>query len=344
MKPKKEVTIYDIAQKLAVSSATVSRGLNNHPSISKPTRKRIQEAARELGYRHNSFASGLRRQKSNTIGVLVHRLNSNFVASVIAGIEKVTSEMGYDLLIAHSAESGAREAANALNLFHKRVDGLIASLAFDTDNLDHFRVFEEKGIPLIFFDRVEENCDYTKVVIDNYKCGYQATRHLVEQGCERIALITPNLKRNVYSQRFRGYKDALYDNGLPFVQERVLVRDLGEQNGSEAALQILKMDPLPDGIFAANDFTAAACMKTLQDHGIRIPEDIAIIGFNNDAIGTLITPRLSTVDYPGFDLGEIAGRHLLNHLNGVEQIEKTQTIVVRSELVIRESSLRKPNG
>lgn len=341
MKPKKEVTIYDIAQKLAVSSATVSRGLNDHPSISKPTRKRIQEAARELGYRHNSFASGLRRQRSNTIGVLVHRLNSNFVASVIAGIEKVTSEMGYDLLIAHSAESGTKEAANALNLFHKRVDGLIASLAFDTDNLDHFRVFEEKGIPLIFFDRVEENCDYTKVVIDNYKCGYQATSHLIEQGCQRIALITPNLKRNVYSQRFRGYRDALFDNSIPFAQERILVHDLGEQNGSEAALQILKMDPLPDGIFAANDFTAAACMKTLQDHGIRIPEDIAIIGFNNDAIGTLITPRLSTVDYPGFDLGEIAGRHLLNHLNGVEQIQKTQTIVVRSELVIRESSLRK---
>jgi LacI family transcriptional regulator len=127
------------------------------------------------------------------------------MTSVLAGIEKVTTEAGYDLIIAHSSESFDKEAANAINLFHKRVDGLIASLAFDTQGLDHYQQFEEKGYPIVFFDRVEEKSEYTKVIIDNYKCGYEATRHLIEQGCKRIVLVTASLKRNVYAQRHKGY-------------------------------------------------------------------------------------------------------------------------------------------
>src|SRR6187399_2801999 len=145
MKPKKEVTIYDIALKLDLSSATVSRALKNHPAINKNTKKRIQDTAKDLGYRHNTFASNLRKQKTNTIGIIVHELRSNFITSVLAGIEKVTSEAGYDLIIAHSSESFTKEAANAANLFHKRVDGLIASLAFDTIGLDHYMAFHERG-------------------------------------------------------------------------------------------------------------------------------------------------------------------------------------------------------
>lgn len=341
MKPKKDITIYDIAQKLALSSATVSRGLKNHPAINKNTRKRIQETAKALGYRHNNFASNLRRQKTNTIGVIVHELNSNFITSVLAGIEKVTTEAGYDLIIAHSSESFEKEAANASNLFHKRVDGLIASLAFNTKGLDHYKAFDEKGIPVIFFDRVEEKSDSTKVIIDNYKCGYQATQHLVEQGCKRIVLVTANLMRNVYAQRHKGYADALYDNNIPHNKDYVLIKDLSEQCGVEAALQILKMKPLPDGAFVTNDFSAAVCMQTLKEHGVRIPEDIAIVGFNNDVIGKIVEPQLTTVNYPGIDMGEIAARNLINHLNGVSNIKHTQTIVIRSGLVIRKSSLKK---
>ncbi len=341
MKPKKDVTIYDIAQKLDLSSATVSRGLNDHPAINKNTRKKIQQAARELGYRHNTFASSLRKQKTNTIGVIVHELNSNFITSVLAGIEKVTTEAGYDLIIAHSSESFDKEAANASNLFHKRVDGLIASLAFDTTGLDHYKQFEEKGIPIVFFDRVEEYSESTKVIIDNYKCGYQATQHLIEQGCKRIVLVTANLKRNVYAQRHKGYVDALYDNGLSYDKEKVLIKDLSEQCGVEAALQILKMKPLPDGAFITNDFSAAVCMQTLKEHGIRIPHDIAVVGFNNDAIGKIVEPQLTTINYPGIDMGEIAARNLINHLKGVSNIKHTNTIVIRSDLIIRKSSLKK---
>src|SRR4026209_964637 len=212
----KEVTIYDIASKLNISIATVSRGLNDDPVVSKKTRKKIFDLAEELGYRSNHFARNLRQQQTNTIGIIVHELNSNFITSVLAGIEKITTEAGYDLIIAHSSESFEKEAANALNLFHKRVDGLIASLAFDTQGLDHYKYFSDKSIPVIFFDRVEENSDSTKVIIDNYKCGYQATQHLIDQGCKRIVLVTASLKRNVYAQRHKGYTDALFDNNIPF--------------------------------------------------------------------------------------------------------------------------------
>src|SRR5690606_6599177 len=190
-------------------------------------------------------------------------------------------------------------------------------------------------------DRVEEKGESTKVIIDNYKCGYQATTHLIEQGCKRIVLVTANLKRNVYAQRHKGYSDALSDHGLPYRKENVLIKDLSEQFGVEAALQMLKMKPLPDGAFITNDFSAAVCMQTLKEHGIRIPDDIAIVGFNNDAISKIVEPQLTTVDYPGKDIGEIAARNLINHLKGLSNIKHTNTIVVRSELIIRKSSLKK---
>jgi LacI family transcriptional regulator len=341
MKSKKEVTIYDIAKKLEISSATVSRGLKNHPAINKNTRKKIQDVARSLGYRHNNFASSLRKQKTNTIGLIVHELNSNFITSVLAGIEKVATEAGYDLIIAHSSESFEKETANALNLFHKRVDGVIASLAFDTEGLDHYQPFADRSIPVIFFDRVEEKSDTTKVIIDNYSCGFQATQHLIDQGCKRIVLVTANLKRNVYAQRYKGYKDALYDSNIPFNEDYVLIKDLSEQCGVEAAMEILQMRPLPDAAFITNDFSAAVCMQTLKEHGVNIPDDIAIVGFNNDAIGKIVAPQLTTIDYPGIEMGEIAARNLINHLKGISNIQHTQTIVVRSGLVIRESSIKK---
>ncbi|HWJ25289.1 MAG TPA: LacI family DNA-binding transcriptional regulator [Flavisolibacter sp.] len=341
MANEKEITIYDIAKKLNISPATVSRGLQDHPAISKKTKKKIFDMADELGYRSNLFARNLRQKQTKTIGVIVHELNSTFITSVLAGIEKVTTEAGYDLIIAHSSESSVKEAANARNLFHKRVDGLIASLAFDTKDLEHFKPFMEKGIPVIFFDRVEQDGNNTVVVIDNAKCGYIATQHLIEQGCKRIAHITSSLNRNVYAQRFKGYQDALYDHKIKYDEHLLIVSDLSEKAGIESANKIIKMKPLPDGIFVTNDFVAAVCMRTLKEHGVQIPEDIAIVGFNNDTIGKLIEPSLTTINYPGIDMGEIAARNLVNHLKGLSDLHQTNTIIIRSELIIRKSSLKK---
>jgi LacI family transcriptional regulator len=341
MKHKKEITIYDIANKLKLSSATVSRALQDNPAISKKTRKRIQDTAKELGYRHNNFASSLRKQKTNTIGIILHELSSNFITAALSGIEKVTSEAGYDLIIVHSSEKFEKEVANASNLFHKRVDALIASLAFDTTDLDHFKQFEEKGIPIIFFDRVEESSQHTKVIIDNHRSGYLATQHLIEQGCKRIVLVTAALQRNVYYQRHRGYMDALTEHHIPYKKEYVLIKDLSEQSGLEAAEQILKMKPMPDGIFITNDFSAAVVMHALKEQGIKIPGDIAIVGFNNDAVCKIVDPQLTTINYPGVTIGEMAARTLINHLKGISDIKSTSTIVVNSELVVRKSSLKK---
>lgn len=341
MPKKKEVTIYDIASALNISIATVSRALKNDPVVSKRTKKKIFDLAGKMGYRTNHFARNLRNQKTNTIGVIVHELNSNFITSVLAGIEKVTTEAGYDLIIAHSSETFSKEIANAKNLFDKRVDGLIASLSLDTKNLDHFKSFEEKNVPVIFFDRVEQEGNNTVVVIDNDKCGYQATQHLIQQGCKRIVHITSSLKRNVYAKRFKGYKDALFDNGIPYDEKLLIINDLSERAAIESTMKMLKMDPLPDAAFITNDFVAAVCMRTLKENNIKIPEDIAIVGFNNDAICTLVEPALSTINYPGIDVGEVAASNLINHLNGIGNLQNTNTIIIRSNLIIRKSSVKK---
>jgi LacI family transcriptional regulator len=337
----KEITIYDIARELRLSTATVSRALNNNTAISKVTTEKILQKAEEMGYRYNNFAGNLKKQKSHTIGIILHRLNSNFVASVLAGIEKITTEAGYDIIITHSAESYEQELANTINLFHKRVDGLIASLSFSTKNLDHFNPFFKKNIPVIFFDRVDENSERTHVIIDNYKSGYLATKHLVEQGCRRIVMFTSSLNRNVYKQRHKGYADALFDSNIGYDEDLVLVKDISEESALRAAHEILQMNPLPDGLFVTNDFEAAVCMQELKRNHVKVPDDIAIVGFNNDSISKIIDPQLTTINYPGKDMGEIVARNLLNQLNGKVSISTTNRIIVNSELIIRESSVRR---
>lgn len=340
MNTKKEITIYDIAKKLDVSAATVSRALKNHAAISEKTRKKIQETARKMGYRSNNFASNLRRQKTNTIGIIVHELHSNFITSVLAGIEKITANTDFDLVIGHSSESAQKEIANAHNLFHKRVDGLIASLAFDTADVSHFEPFVEKGIPIVFFDRVDDKTYGVKVVIDNYKAGYEATAHLAEQGCKNIAHITASLKRNVYADRLKGYKKALADHNLPYNKNYVMVNGYSEVESIKAAQQLLQLKPRPDGVFITNDFCAAVCIKTWKAAGLRIPEDIAVVGFNNDAISKIVEPSLTTINYNGIEIGKTAAKCLLDQLNGLPGAPKDGVIVLKSDLIVRGSSVR----
>ena len=341
MSEEREITIYDIARALNISSATVSRGLQQNSLVKEKTRKKIIEKANELGYRYNSFASNLRKNKTHTIGVLVHELNSTFMLSVLTGIEKVIAGSSYDIIIAHAAESGAKEIANVKNLFHKRVDGLIASLASDTPDISHFDLFTNKKIPVIFFDRVEENKTGTKIIIDNFKAAYAVTEHLIQQGCTRIAHVTANLSRNVYGQRFKGYQAALRDYKIKFDEKLVVVNDLQQEASRSAARELMQMKKRPDGLFATGDLAAAVCIQTFQREGVRVPEDIAVAGFNNDFISTFIEPNLTTVNYSGFNMGQTAARMMLNHLTGKSDIAATDTIVMNADLIVRESSMRK---
>jgi LacI family transcriptional regulator len=341
LKPEKEVTIYDIAKQLRVSPATVSRALNDNTTVKASTRKKINDLAENLGYRQNVVASSLRLQKTNTIGVIFHELNSYFIISVLAGIEKVVTEAKYNLIIVHSAEDANLEIANAGNLFQKRVDGVIASLSFNTQNLNHFKQFESKNIPVVFFDRVFEKSDSVKIIINNFQAGYDATTHLIEQGCKRVAHITSSLKRNVYAERLRGYKHALLDHNLEFDEKLVIIDGFKEEDAKRSANKIIAMKTLPDGLFITNDFCAAVVMQALKDAGIRIPDDVAIVGFNNDSISKVINPKLSTIDYPGFEMGQLAARTLINHLKGLWDMNVPGTMIMKSELIIRDSSLKK---
>ncbi|ETZ23971.1 LacI family DNA-binding transcriptional regulator [Pedobacter sp. V48] len=340
MHSKKDVTIYDIAEKLNLSPTTVSRGLKDHPAISKKTKKRINDIAAELGYRFNTFASNLRSKRTNTIGVIIPRMNSSFMSAVLAGMEKVANEASYNLIISQSLESAEKEAVNVKTMFNNRVDGLMVSVAYDTVGVSQFEMLLEKGIPLLFFDRTLDHPQCTSIIIDNYKSGYLATQHLIAQGCKNIIHITGNLARNVYADRQRGYEYALKDAGIQADPNNTFINVLDEQAGIDCAQKILKMNPLPDGVFVDNDTCAVNCMAILMNNGIRIPEDIAFIGFNNDPISRVIRPTLSTINYPGFEMGEIAAHKLITHLNGQQSINSTNSIILRSELIARDSSKR----
>lgn len=338
----KDITIYDIAKGVGFSPTTVSRALNNHPAVNQKTKQRIYEIATQMGYRSNMFASNLRRQRTHTIGVIVPILNSSFQSSVMAGMEKVATEAGYNLIISQSMGTAGKEVANAKTMFNSRVDGLLVSLAHDTENIDHFEPFFKKGIPVLFYDRVAEHKQSTSIVIDNVQAAYKATTHLIEQGCRNIVHISGNLKINVYANRLKGYKYALIDHNLPFRESLVITNNLTEEDGIKAAEQILKMKPRPDGVFVSNDFCAVNCMKALKQAGVSVPRDIAMVGFNNDPITRVVEPSLTTIDYPGYEMGEVAVRSLINYLDALSDISITNTITLRSELIVRESSLRKP--
>lgn len=251
MASDKEITIYDIAKQLNISATTVSRGLKDHPSINKHTRKKINDTAKEMGYRSNTFASSLRSKRTQTLGVIVPRLNSYFVSSVLAGMEDVASKEGYNLIISHSLESSEKEVANAATLFNKRVDGLLVSLAYDTENIDHLKPFFKKGIPVVFFDRTFPHHESTSIIIDNAKAAYDITKHLIDKGCRRIMHLGGNVLRNVYSERIKGYKQALRDHNLPFEEKLLYISKLSEDAGTQAGERILKMKEKdrPDGVF-----------------------------------------------------------------------------------------------
>jgi LacI family transcriptional regulator len=339
MSTHKDITIYDIAEALNLSPATISRGLKEHPAIRKDTRKKILEKAKEMGYRQNFFASNLRRNRTNTIGVIVPRLNSYFMSTVIAGMEKIANQAGYNLIISQSMESLAKEVVNVKTLYNSRVDGLLVSLAYATDDICHFEELLDKGVPLIFFDRVFEHPQCTSIVIDNYKAGYEVTQHLISQGCKRIAHITASLKRNVYADRLRGYKQALNDNGIEYNEELVFVNNLSDQAGVDVTRSLLKMDLLPDAIFTSNDACAVSCIRELKMAGLKIPNDIAIAGFNNDPLSKVIEPNLTTINYPGHEMGEVAASTLIGRLD-LKHGTSLNTIILRHELVIRESTLK----
>ena len=332
---RKKVTIYDLAEELQVSPATVSRSLNNHGSISVETKQKVLSKANELGYKINKFAVNLSKQRSNTIGVIVPRLNSNFMSTVLSGMEKVANDAGYNLIISQSLESMEKERLNAKTLYDSGVDGLLISLAYDTSDYSHFIPFTQSEMPVIFFDRVHDMDNSSCIVINNTQAGFEATEHLIMQGCTNIVHIGGNFQRSVYADRLKGFKNALRLHSLGFHKKQVIETNL-EATKVEEVIDLLPKET--DGLFVANDSFAVHCLKELHTRGIRVPEDIKVIGFNNDPVADLVTPTLSTMEYPGYEMGVLAAQSIISHLNGNINIQSANTISLRHQLIIREST------
>lgn len=316
------------------------RSLLDFPYKNLKTLNRHPQPASRLGIRSGYSRRKVKMRTTNTIGVIVHTLQSDFIKSALLGMEEVAGRLGYEIMIMHSQENMEKEVANAQMLFEQQVDGLIASLSFGTTNLNHFNIFANSAIPVVFFDRVDTNGNSRSVVIDNIGTGYTATHHLIQQGCRRIAIVTSCLERNVYADRFAGFRNALNEHDLPFTDQLLIVKDLTEEAGIEAARQIMAMRNKPDGLFITNDFVAAACMRTLMEYGVQVPNDIAIVGFNNDPICTLTVPTITTINYPGVEMGRVAAMQLISTITGHNVQAATKTSIIPASLIVRHSSLK----
>lgn len=342
MKKKKEVTIYDLAKELNYSPSTISRALNNHKSISKKATRDIQKVAKKLGYRPNSIAASLRNNKSKTIGIMISRINRPFVSSLISGVEEVARKAGYNVIISQSSDNYENEVSNTRALYESRVAGLIVSLGMETTNTDHFKIFAEKNIPIVFVDRVPVEFNSYRVIIDNYSAGFRATQHLIDQGCKRIAHFAGAQHLNVYNLRKKGYLDALEKNGLKVDEDLIFdLKTMSLEEGRAATEQLLKIKDPVDGLFSSNDTAAVSAILCAKENGIRIPEDLAIIGFNDDPMASIVEPALSTMSHPAILMGEISAQKILEHSEGNLNSGISEITVLDTEVIIRRSSNRK---
>ncbi|GET27275.1 LacI family DNA-binding transcriptional regulator [Prolixibacter sp. NT017] len=331
-----QVTIKDIAKELGISASTVSRALKDHPDISVETKRMVNDLAKKLRYKPNAVALSLKSSRTNTIGVIIPEIVHYFFSSVISGVEDVAYEAGYNVMIFQSNEKYEREVTNAQALLSNRTEGVMVSVSKETHNFEHLHMLEDSGIPLVFFDRIATGFTSDKVIIDDHKAAYTATQHLVKTGCKRIAHLAAPQNLAIGEKRLEGYKDALRDGGLPYKEEYVYPADSVEL--AENAIEYLMHLPEPpDGIFANNDLTAIGAMKALQRREYRVPEDVSIMGFSAGRFSDFTTPKLSSVDQHGYEMGAEATRILLKRIAN-PNYSYGDTKVVDTNLVIREST------
>ncbi|MFN5169432.1 MAG: LacI family DNA-binding transcriptional regulator [Cyclobacteriaceae bacterium] len=340
-----QVTIKDIARELGISPSTVSRALKDHPDISSETKKAVNALADKLNYQPNIVALSLRQKKTNTIGVIIPELVHFFFSTVISGIEDVAYEAGYSVIITQSNESFDREVTDLKALFNSRVDGMLLSISRETTNYDHIESIISKGVPIVFYDRMYNNPNTSKVIVDDYIGAKEAVNHLIDQGCKRIAHLqaAPNLL--ISEDRLRGYKDALREANLPYQDNYILQCPSGTLDEAEKATRkLLALSPAPDAIFANNDMLAMGAMKAIKEKGLKIPGDVALMGFSNWFFSQLMDPPLSSVDQPGYEMGQEAARLLIRHIEMKDKDQgepQPETKVLKTRLIVRQSSIKK---
>jgi LacI family transcriptional regulator len=333
------ITIKDIANELGFSVSTVSRALKNHPDINEETKRRVQELAAHLHYTPNPIALSLKNRSSGIIGVIVPEVVHHFFATVICGIEDVAERNGYSLMLVQSSEQLLKEVTAVTNIVNGRVDGVLASVSKQTNSYEHFQKLIDTNIPLVFFDRVADNIDATHVTVTDFAGAYDATCHLIEQGCRSIAHFYGPQNRTIFKNRLNGYRQALVDAGLPASPHLIIEADKMDE-GKLQTQRLVQHGVTFDAIFAVNDFTAAGAMLALKKAGRRIPHDVAVVGFADESITQMLEPNLSSVHQPGFEMGQRAMEQLLKQINSDDKLP-SERIELSTTLVVRDSSLRK---
>lgn len=337
----KEVTLKQIAENLGISITTVSKALKNYPDVSKKTKALVKEEAKKLHYKPNVFAVNLRTKQSKTVGLIIPEVVHHFFSSVVNGIIEHAEKKGYLVIILQSNESYKLEQKQIDLLISKRVDGIMISLASNSTDISHLQEVRDMNIPMVMFDKISKLIDCSKIIINDRKAAYVATKHLIDSGCNRIAHFRGALLPQNSIDRFLGYKKALedhdiqYDPSLVYICERVDYND-----GIEAAKKLLAEHDDVDGLFCITDLVAIGAISVFNDNGVKVPDDISIMGFSNWFISSAITPSLSTIDQPGYEMGKATFKTLLKEMKAKrkELPFKPITKVLETKLVVRNST------
>jgi LacI family transcriptional regulator len=331
------INLKELAQELNLSIATVSRALRDSHEVSDKTKKRVLALAEKLNYYPNPFASSLRAQKSKTIAVIIPEIDNNFFSLAIKGIEEIAQLRDYHVLIYLSHENAQREIAITRHLQNGRVDGILMSASSETNNVDHLLRLQEKKIPLVFFDRVCEGLNSPKVTTDDYESGFNATAHLIDKGCKRIAYLQVSKTSSIGKNRFKGYVDALKKNKILFDQSLVLFDKYDHELNYQMIKDLLTTKIPPDGIFASVESLAITTYYVCNDIGLHIPDNLKIISFSNLTTAPLLCPSLTTITQPAFNIGKEAATILFRLLKkNSYYLEKD--IVLSSTLIQRRST------
>ena len=339
----KPVTLQEIADRLNISVTTVSKALKDYPDISKKTKAMVKELAKTLNYRPNAFAVNLRTRESKTIGLIIPEIVHHFFSSVIKGIVAQAEEKGYLVIILQSNESYEMEKKQVQLLLSQGVDGILISLANETAEYNHLTDFMAQNKPLVMFDKIAKIVKCSKVIIDDRKAAYVATQHLIDTGCKRIAHFRGALLPQNSIDRFLGYKKALLDNNMPYDPSLVYICECGDQSFEEGkmnARQLLKDHLDVDGIFINTDMVAIGAITEFNEQGVRVPDDIAVVGFSNWFMSSVIAPSLTTIDQPGYLKGQTAFKSLHKEIKQIKNKQPVvfEKIVLDTALVKRKST------
>jgi LacI family transcriptional regulator len=335
---KHRTSLKDLAKELGVSIATVSRALRNSPEIGAEMQEKVKALAKKLNYRPNPFAQSLRKEAPRVIGVVVPNLVTHYYAAVLDGIEDEARESGYSVICANTHEDSEREVQAIDNFISLHVEGIIACLAQSTTDYKHFEEISQMSIPLVFFGRTCLSDKFSCVMANGDVAAQEATQHLIDTGSRRIAFIGGPNHLDMVRRRKHGYLEALRENKIPIERELVVCEKIDYDWALEATKRLLDMENRPDAILAFNDIITFAAFSAIKDKGLRIPEDVALIGFTDDVHAQYVTPRMSAIEDQSHEMGMEACRLLLKNIGGDQKICKK---IVPQKLVIRDTSAKK---